>query len=578
MLSTRRQGTTLPSSYLAQAYTPVVRGALLTGGVYYALISVAHAFIERGLSLAVLVPLAAVTSAALLLSCLWLRRGVVRMPQLELITLGAFCLVNANVVIHQFLAFDERRLVYFTFVALISATASPTRRVAVAAVAVTMAGLTATGVRLGQAFIDTYAFMGLAAGFAALGVAALMRGVVSRAIDARLVSERMSVDAVAANRAKSNFLATMSHEIRTPLNAVLGMVQVMERGRLEPRQREHLAVIGHSAGALMQVLNDILDISKIEVGKLELQHQPFDLSTFAEGIRRLYGVLAEERGLWFRLELEDAGAGLCVGDEARLRQVVFNLLSNALKFTREGEIVVRFEADSRGLTCAVRDTGIGIPAEQQSSIFDKFTQVDDGLARSFEGSGLGLAICRDLVALMGGEISVASTPGEGATFTFRVPVGRAADVMAAPDEPPAPAALAERAPRILVVDDKPANQLVLRIMLEELGCVCGFADDGIEGVAAWAAEPWDVVLMDVHMPRMDGLEAAREIRAREREEGLGHTPLVAVTASVMAHEAEAYLAAGFDDVVPKPIELPLLVGRLDALLRAEPSPPKRRSA
>ncbi|ACG79128.1 sensor histidine kinase/response regulator [Phenylobacterium zucineum HLK1] len=572
MLSRNGQKGRIPSAYLAQAYAPVVSGAMLTGGVYYALIAVAHVFIEQGLSLAILPALAGVTSAALLLGCLYLRRTPPRMVRLELITLGAFGLVNANVVIHQFLTFDEGRLVYFTFVALISATAAPTRRTALFAVGGALAGMTVTGWRLGPAFIDLYAFMGLAAGFSALGISSLMRGVVSRAIEARLASERLSVEAVAASRAKSAFLATMSHEIRTPLNGVLGMVQVMERGRLGVRQRQHLAVIRESAGALMKVLNDVLDISKIEVGKLELHAQPFELGAFAEGIGRLYAVLAEERGLSFRLSVEDAGHGRLIGDEARLRQIVSNLLSNAVKFTPEGEVVVSFAADDRSLTCAVRDTGIGIPAAQQAVIFDKFTQVDDGAARSFEGTGLGLAICRDLVELMGGEILVASTPGEGSTFTFRVPLARTAEAgEAAAPAAPEPSALAERAPRILVVDDKPANQLVLKILLEQLGCECGFAGDGAEGVAAWAGEGWDAVLMDIHMPGMDGLDAAREIRARELAEGRPRTPLVAVTASVMAHEAEGYRVAGFDDVVPKPIELPLLVERLDALLSAAPA-------
>ncbi|MGA0605458.1 ATP-binding protein [Phenylobacterium sp. VNQ135] len=578
MLSGRRREATLPSSYLAQAYAPVVSGALLTGGVYYALISIAHSVLERGVGLAILLPLAATTSAMLLLGGLRLRRAPAGMLRLELMALGAFFLVNANVVVHQFVVFHERRLIYFTFVALISAAAAPTWRVAYAAVGLAMAGLTLTGWRLGAELFGGYAFMGLAAGFSALGVSALLRGAVSRAIQARLASERMSVEAVAANRAKSAFLATMSHEIRTPLNGVLGMVQVMERGRLAKAQREHLAVIRQSAGALMQVLNDVLDISKIEVGKLELQPQPFDLEAFAEGIGRLYAVLAEERGLGFRLEVEDAGEGACLGDEARLRQVVSNLLSNALKFTPAGEVAVRFRADGRGLTCTVRDTGIGVSVQDQAVIFDKFTQVDDGAARSFEGTGLGLAICRDLVQLMGGEISVSSAPGVGSIFTVHVPLARTGEIVAAPPSTPEPASFAERAPRILVVDDKPANQLVLRIMLEELGCECGFAADGAEGVAAWAAGAWDAVLMDVHMPHMDGLEATRAIRAREHAEGRARTPIVAVTASVLAHEAQAYRAAGFDDVVPKPIELAVLVERLDILLSAPPQAAEQRRA
>jgi signal transduction histidine kinase/CheY-like chemotaxis protein len=578
MLSSRLRGAAVPSAYLAAAYAPIVRGALLTGGLYYALIAVSHVLMLRGGQLFALLPLASVASVVLMLSWRFLRRSPrPAMRQLELITFAAFCLVLGNVVVHQILAFDEQRLVYFSYMALIFATAAPSRRVAYATVGGAMAGLTFTGWPLGPRFIETYAFVGLAAGFVALGISSLMLGAVVRQIEARLTSERMSVEAVAANRAKSAFLATMSHEIRTPLNGVLGMVQVLEKAGLDPVQNGHLGVIRQSAGALLQILNDILDVSKIEAGKLDLNPEPFALEPFADGLRRLYEALAKERGLRFRLDIEDSADGLCVADEARLRQILANLLSNALKFTRAGEVAVTLQVGTEVLACTVRDTGIGIPADEQATIFDKFTQVDDTATRNFGGTGLGLAICRDLIVLMGGEITVTSIQGQGSTFAFHIPVTRAVEPASPEVRAPAAAGL-DRPARLLVVDDKPANQLVLRIMLEQLGCQCGFAADGLEAVEAWAAEPWDAVLMDIHMPGGDGVEATREIRAREQAEGRPRTPILAVTASVMAHEAETYRAAGFDDVVPKPVELPVLIARLDALLAAEAVAPAARQA
>jgi signal transduction histidine kinase/ActR/RegA family two-component response regulator len=386
-----------------------------------------------------------------------------------------------------------------------------------------------------------------------------------RVADRTRALELLAVEAQAGSRAKSEFLSTISHEIRTPLNGVLGMAQVMERGELTEPQRERLSIIQSSALTLLGVVNDVLDISKIEAGAMTLSPTEFHLATFADGIRRLYGVLAEEKGLSFDLTLTEAASGARYGDEVRLRQIVSNLISNALKFTAAGEITVGIGGDAAGITIEVRDTGAGIAPEDQVHIFDRFVQADGSNTRRAGGTGLGLAICRELTELMGGEISLVSAPGDGSCFTVRLPMPAdgATDAVSAPTptEPPRPAA---RGARVLVVDDNPTNRLVLQTMLEDFGLSTGMAHDGVEAVSAWESGEWDAILMDIHMPRMDGLDATRAIRARETRVTRARTPIIAVTASVLSHETAAYRDAGMDEVVAKPVEHQIL---MDALSR-----------
>ena len=371
----------------------------------------------------------------------------------------------------------------------------------------------------------------------------------------------LAVEAQAGSRAKSEFLATISHEIRTPLNGVLGMAQVMERGELDAAQRERLSIVQASARTLLGVVNDVLDISKIEAGNMALSPAPFRLDLFADGVRRLYAVLAQEKGLAFDLTLTDTATGQRLGDEVRLRQIVSNLISNALKFTETGGIAVAISGDGGGVVVEVRDTGPGIAPADQAQVFDRFVQADGSNTRRAGGTGLGLAICRELAVLMDGEISLASTLGEGARFTVRLPMPVTAEVLAAP---PAAATPAVDGGRILVVDDNPTNRLVLQTMLEEMGLASATAHDGVEALSAWEGGDWDAILMDIRMPRMDGLDATRAIRAGETGRNRPRTPIIAVTASVLSHETEAYRAAGMDDVVAKPVDAGTL---LDAISR-----------
>jgi PAS domain S-box-containing protein len=373
-------------------------------------------------------------------------------------------------------------------------------------------------------------------------------------------------EAEAANRAKSAFLATMSHEIRTPLNGVLGMAQAMAMGELSDTQRERLDVIRQSGEGLLAVLNDVLDLSKIEAGKLELEHAEFDISELAKGAHATFSANAEAKGLGFRLTIEPAARGSYLGDSVRVRQILYNLVSNALKFTDRGEVSVIVGRRAGALRLTVRDSGIGMSSEQVDNLFHKFEQADASTTRRYGGTGLGLAICRDLAALMDGAIAAKSAPGKGSTFTVSLPLLKVAAAAAKRGRKPRASAsvLDGRPLRVLAAEDNAMNQLVLKTLLEQVGVEPVMVRTGIEAVAAWEAEPWDVILMDVQMPEMDGPTATGLIRAREAQLGRARTPIVALTANAMRHHIMDYAAAGMDAFVAKPIE----AGRLFAALQS----------
>lgn len=379
-------------------------------------------------------------------------------------------------------------------------------------------------------------------------------------------------DANTANVLKSHFLANMSHEIRTPLNGVLAMAEVMDMDELKPAQRERLAVIRESGGLLLAVLNDVLDLSKIEAGRLEIQDRPFDIAQLAQSIRETYAHQAREKGLAFEVAVAPEAQGLWRGDADRLRQILGNLISNALKFTLEGAVAVRFASaeDGSGLRIDVADTGIGISSEILPRLFDKFVQADSSTKRRFGGSGLGLAICRELAALMGGSIKVQSREGRGSTFTVLVALPREealAQVHSVGDDAASvqqPISQAAKAPlRVLAADDNPTNQKVIEAVLAPLGVELTAVTDGAACVEAWKAVQFDIILMDIHMPVMDGIEAARAIRALEAQEGRARTPIVAVTANALAHQVEDYLSAGMEGHVAKPVEVSKLYGAIE---------------
>ena len=364
-----------------------------------------------------------------------------------------------------------------------------------------------------------------------------------------LALEKAQLAAQEANRAKSAFVAMMSHELRTPMNGVLGLAHVLGETRLDAQQTGYLDMIIQSGDGLMTILNDILDLSKIEAGKLELDIAPFDIRRLAGQIHLVCDQTARLKGLTLTLDVAPHTPVWLSGDPVRVRQILLNLVSNALKFTDAGHVVIGIAPAAGGVSLSVADTGLGLTQAQIGRLFSPFSQGDRSTARRFGGTGLGLAISRQLAQLMDGEITVSSTPGRGSVFTVLLPLPEAqAPPLAAVDG----AALDLEGARVLVVDDNAVNQAVARAILESAKVVVATADDGRQALARLRVEDFDVVLMDVHMPQMDGVEAVRRIRAGEA--GRADIPILALTADAMDGEAERLLAQGFDDAHPKPVQ------------------------
>jgi signal transduction histidine kinase/CheY-like chemotaxis protein len=383
--------------------------------------------------------------------------------------------------------------------------------------------------------------------------------------------------AEAANIAKSQFLANMSHEIRTPLNGVLGMAQALARSDLKSEDRDKLQLIRASGENLLSLLNDLLDLSKIEAGCMEIDVHDFDLGEVMRAAAQPFAEIAAQKDLAFAVDVAPEALGLWRGDGGRLRQVIGNLASNAVKFTEHGEVRVTVRRTATGLACQVSDTGIGIAEDRVGLLFQRFSQIDPTATRRAGGTGLGLAICRDLVALMGGRVTVTSIRDRGSTFAFDLPLA-----WVGPAAPPAPAA-ADPAPaplslKVLAAEDNEVNRLILTALLEPLGVRLRLAADGAEAVQAFAEEAFDLVLMDVQMPVMNGVEAARAIRRREADQGRAPTPILALSANVMPHQVAEYLAAGMDGLIAKPVEVRAMLDAIRKALAERPAPPEAESA
>jgi PAS domain S-box-containing protein len=370
--------------------------------------------------------------------------------------------------------------------------------------------------------------------------------------------EQTAAAADAASRSKSEFLANMSHEIRTPLNAIIGLAELLRDDPLSAQQRHSVSLIENSGQTLLRVIDDILDFSKVEAGRLTLMHEPFDPVQAIRDVVAILQVRAQQQGITLQAELTPGCPPAVLGDGARVRQVLLNLIGNAIKFTSRGGVTVTVapKTNDQGEWLQVRviDTGIGIDAAAQSRLFEPFTQAESSTARRFGGTGLGLAISRRLIALMGGRIGLSSEVGAGSTFWFEIPSqpvaqdpAPAAEVMVTASRP-TPLRL-----KILLAEDNPANRMVAQLQLSKVGCEVVSVEDGRAAIEHYQAHApdLDLILMDCQMPEVDGFDATRAIRAWERTHG-GHIPIVALSANALAGDREQSLAAGMDDHLVKP--------------------------
>lgn len=368
---------------------------------------------------------------------------------------------------------------------------------------------------------------------------------VSQLVLARLQAEE-------ANRSKSEFLASMSHEVRTPLNGMLGMAELLEPALTDPGQREMLATIRESGTAMVSLLDGILDMSRVDAGKLELESRPFRLKDVCGKVAGLHGPLAREKGLEFVTRIEGCPEDCLCGDALRVQQILHNLVSNAIKFTEQGRITIAMTySEAAGLRMSVEDTGIGMTPAQRERLFRPFEQADGSISRRYGGSGLGMAIVDRLVALMAGRIEVESEPGRGTAIAVNLPL-KPAQEAADPVPVAAPASLPAGL-RVLAADDNATNRRILELLLKRQAVDVRMVEDGAQAIAAWAPERFDVVLLDIAMPVVDGLGALKEIRRMEAEAGCAPTPAIAVSANAMSHQVSEYLQAGFDAHVAKPV-------------------------
>lgn len=387
--------------------------------------------------------------------------------------------------------------------------------------------------------------------------------------------EKAVYSAEAASRAKSNFLANMSHEIRTPLNGVIGMTEIVLDSNLTKDQRNNLEIVRYSGEHLLSILNDILDLSKIEAGKMSIENKVFSMPKLLEGVVSLFRARADEKGIQLNLEIDKSLGQNYIGDIIRIRQVLANLIGNAIKFTEIGEVTLSVFPNANKIFFSVRDTGKGINPERLDLIFSPFTQEDESTTRIHGGTGLGLTITKQLVEIMGGKLSVSSVLNQGSTFQFYLPLLES-DSLPEDEERLGKlrsSNLKMRSPqilKILIVEDSEINLIIVKRMITDLGHEVYYANNGKKAVSMIQNFNFDLVFMDWSMPEMDGIEATRVIRSQEASENKKRIPIIALTANAMQENIDACLAAGMDDFLSKPVSKAKILAILERCINELP--------
>jgi signal transduction histidine kinase/CheY-like chemotaxis protein len=581
---------------LVVVYKPIVQAFAIVVGIYYLLISGAHLAVLKGQLAWTMASLAAGSATLFLFVRFTYLRFAKSLVGLELTMFGLGLLAVTNVTAHTYLANDPSQFVYLLMLTFGLSMIGPTQRVVgITLIFIVFAATFLTVQGPASAYVNNVftTMTAVGGGFAA---ASFLHRLVRAQVEARALGEKLlaavglegqrnkslAEQAEVANYAKADFLANMSHELRTPLNGVVGIAHALSATDLSEKQREMVQLMESSGQMLTRLLSDILDFSKIEAGKIDIEHAPFNLREEINSAAYLLRSKAEEKGLTFNVTFSRAADGWLEGDVTRIKQVIANLTSNAVKFTQSGGIAVNIEwsDSSEILEIAVVDSGIGFDAEAGKRLFQRFVQADTSITRRFGGTGLGLSICRGLVDAMGGGMDWTSTPGAGSTFIVRLPAPRMATPTIETEASAGQTHLDQKdeAIRILVAEDNETNQKVLTMILEPLGVALMVCENGALALEAFKAQSFDVVLMDMQMPIMDGLAATKGIRAWEMACGQNRTPIIMLTANAMRQHREEAKAAGADMHVTKPFTAAGLIGAIETALQNNGEEPRDDAA
>ncbi|OYU69545.1 MAG: hybrid sensor histidine kinase/response regulator [Alphaproteobacteria bacterium PA2] len=559
-----------PDAMLREEQKATARTFALVAAIYYLLISAAHlAVLPPGKRL--LMYCVAMTSAVIAIAARFhLRKGGPGATEAWMVAMVG--LVTLNITLHGVYVGDREQIYYISTMLAAFPMLTPTGRAAGASIVTLVGGALILMANNVPPLSVSLAFLLSGPALGGWFAASRTRGQSEVLAAAQAQAQHLKNQAEQSEEMKTQFLANMSHEIRTPLNGVIGVSELLARTRLTGRQQGMVDLIRGSSETLERLLSDILDLSKIEAGKLHIEIEPFDLATEVHAAANLMATGARNKGLTFSVTVDDAARGAYLGDSIRLRQIVSNLVSNAVKFTETGGLEVRVTCgdfpDPPGLKILVKDTGPGFDAATQNRLFQRFEQADGSTTRLHGGSGLGLSIVKSLVELQGGTISIESAPGRGSQFEVRLPLARTLldGNVRTTSETTSSIGAAAAPLNILLAEDNAGNRKIVSMILEPYGVNLTTAEDGRQAVAAFREQAFDLVLMDMQMPVMDGLAATRAIRELEQTEARSRTPIAMLSANALSTHRQDAEAAGCDAFVAKPIRPDDLLRSLEAIL------------